>query len=516
MSHNLSPPAPFPDFENFTFDPSLFPNPPPLPASADLFSPDEALDLQAFLDNFGAGLDWDLPPATDFSSLAPYSNPHLHTAPEPSAVHHTTRPAVSRAAIHAPNGRSSSASPPDDADDTDKPAPAPARGGSKPLLSTPQKRLNHIMSEQKRRNAIRDGYAQLIALLAPAGATHGIGMPTRGRPKGSGMRGKGQTKGKSGVLFRAVEYCQWLEDGRDALRAETPNLPPDQDAGPFLAMAPIPPEWPIPKLTLRIDDLTHPGTRIFLAAVTPLSALRDACVASFAALYTPHSVPRNVQTLTLILRSIPGAVAHTTGNTHHKEIHYSLEYIYHTRARATDEIRGVLTHEAVHCFQHDAAGSCNAGLIEGVADYVRHRAGLAPPHWPQPPAPSRRWDAGYETTAYFLVWLDAPPQYGPGFVQRLNARLETGPYRDAVFEELTGCSVDALWGAYCAALQRARGGGGGGGGGEEEKEKEEREEEEGDDAMWEVVEVGEGVMPLDTKTERSLSVGALFGWGNRS
>lgn len=45
-------------------------------------------------------------------------------------------------------------------------------------------------------------------------------MPTRGRPKGSGSRSKGNTKGKSGVLFRAVEYCHWLEDGIEALRAE--------------------------------------------------------------------------------------------------------------------------------------------------------------------------------------------------------------------------------------------------------------------------------------------------------
>ena len=76
------------------------------------------------------------------------------------------------------------------------------------------------MSEQKRRNAIRDGYAQLIALLAPADGAPGIGMPTRGRPKGSGSRGKGRSKGKSGVLFRAVEYCQWLEEGRAALEEE--------------------------------------------------------------------------------------------------------------------------------------------------------------------------------------------------------------------------------------------------------------------------------------------------------
>ncbi|KAI0347965.1 hypothetical protein BDW22DRAFT_1315034, partial [Trametopsis cervina] len=103
-----------------------------------------------------------------------------------------------------------------------------ARQSQKPLLSTPQKRLNHIMSEQKRRNAIRDGYVQLTTLLAPAGAPPGAGMPTRGRPKGSGTRGGGRGrgggggnfKGKSGILFRAVEYIQWLEEGRDALRDE--------------------------------------------------------------------------------------------------------------------------------------------------------------------------------------------------------------------------------------------------------------------------------------------------------
>ncbi|KAF8079103.1 hypothetical protein FPV67DRAFT_95798 [Lyophyllum atratum] len=248
----LQPPVPFSDFE-FTFDPSLsnlFPNPPPLPSSADLFSPDEALDLQCFLDNFG-GLDWELaaqePVYNDYvpNTLAPYSNPHLNTTPEPStSLHsrHNTRSAASRAAIHAPplpaeirvgyNTRESSdsGSAPSDPSspnlkgDDDQTMSNGSTPRSKPLLSTPQKRLNHIMSEQKRRNAIRDGYAQLISLLAPAGSSHGIGMPTRGRPKGSGLRGKGQTKGKSGVLFRAVEYCRWLEEGRDALRDEVSRV----------------------------------------------------------------------------------------------------------------------------------------------------------------------------------------------------------------------------------------------------------------------------------------------------
>ena len=48
-------------------------------------------------------------------------------------------------------------------------------------------------------------------------------MPTRGRPKGSGGRGRG-TKGKSGILFRAREYIYWLEEGRDALMDEVVRL----------------------------------------------------------------------------------------------------------------------------------------------------------------------------------------------------------------------------------------------------------------------------------------------------
>ena len=82
------------------------------------------------------------------------------------------------------------------------------------------------MSEQKRRNAIRDGYAQLTTLLSPAGASPEALMPTRGRPKGSGAKGgKGRPgAGKSGVLLRAVEYCKWLEEGRDALLEEVKRV----------------------------------------------------------------------------------------------------------------------------------------------------------------------------------------------------------------------------------------------------------------------------------------------------
>lgn len=63
---------------------------------------------------------------------------------------------------------------------------------------------------------------------------------------------------------------------------------------------------------------------------------------------------------------MPG-VAHTSGSQTHKEIVFALSHIVNCASRVTDEVRGVLVHEMVHCFQHNARGTCPGGLIEGVA-----------------------------------------------------------------------------------------------------------------------------------------------------
>lgn len=246
MSDPLQPPVPFDDF-TFSFDPAihgLFPSPPPLPSAADLFTQSETTDLLGFFDNLSWDLEADLqdaanisPSVGDVAAQQPLHSqpPHISQseyqttmAPPPFLEQQRHIPSPQSNSLH----ESSTISLPshDTADST--PSPTPSNNGAakaKPLLSTPQKRLNHIMSEQKRRNAIRDGYMQLTALLAPAGAPPGAGMPTRGRPKGSGSRNNGRAgnsgsaatfKGKSGILFRAVEYVKWLEEGRDALLQE--------------------------------------------------------------------------------------------------------------------------------------------------------------------------------------------------------------------------------------------------------------------------------------------------------
>ncbi|CAK5264829.1 unnamed protein product [Mycena citricolor] len=252
----LSPPPPFPDFD-FSYDSASFPNAPPLPPSADLFSTAETTDIFGFLDNFGDfGVSWDLEQTLPQPQYRPqpYSNPHLpDVVPDasPTTSGRPQRPTRASSLRKQPKRTPASASSdfpsrqesetPSNTSESSRSLPTPpppshehlpshsaaaaspsSARNTKPLLSMPQKRLNHIMSEQKRRNAIRDGYSQLITLLAPSDGGPMLGMPQRGRPKGSGNRnkGKGQSKGKSGVLFRAVEYVKWLEEGRQALHAE--------------------------------------------------------------------------------------------------------------------------------------------------------------------------------------------------------------------------------------------------------------------------------------------------------
>lgn len=49
--------------------------------------------------------------------------------------------------------------------------------------------------------------------------------------------------------------------------------------------------WLMPNFELRVEDLSHPGTRIFFANVNPEEALREAVVSVCSWLYTLQDVP---------------------------------------------------------------------------------------------------------------------------------------------------------------------------------------------------------------------------------
>lgn len=275
---------------------------------------------------------------------------------------------------------------------------------------------------------------------------------------------------------------------------------------------------PKPKFRFRVDDLRHPAATAFMkllpdveqALETALSNIVKNLYTSPAASITKTTEPKKLaiklpvtkseivtenakrdknrpsftpyipatRSVTLILRDF-GGVAYTTGtelDDDHKEIHFSLPYIGSTVADNSDpisELKGVLTHELVHCYQHtmppeegdDASSQLLStktekeefhsdgsdvqqhlqqatatmavryppgGLIEGIADFVRLKAGLVPGHWKRPSSAEDRpgkWDEGYEHTAFFLAWLE-DVYVGEGAIGMLNDRLFRTGYID--------------------------------------------------------------------------------------
>ncbi len=151
-------------------------------------------------------------------------------------------------------------------------------------------------------------------------------------------------------------------------------------------------------------------------------------------------------------------VAYTTGSDldgDHKEIHFSLDYINGiSSARQKDEIQGVLVHEMVHCWQWNAVGTAPGGLIEGIADFVRLKAGLSPPHWKK--EGGGQWDAGYQHTGYFLEWIESTR--GRGSVRMINHALKDKKYQeDDFWEQLFGKKVGLLWKEYEGSLNEEQG-----------------------------------------------------------
>ncbi|KAL4615719.1 hypothetical protein ACB092_07G146900 [Castanea dentata] len=150
---------------------------------------------------------------------------------------------------------------------------------------------------------------------------------------------------------------------------------------------------------------------------------------------------KNVPKVSLFIDDRDG-VAFASNN----EIHVSARYINGYSGNVKTEITGVLYHESTHIWQWNGNGqSTPGGLIEGIADYVRLKAGYAPSHWVKP-GQGDRWDQGYDVTARFLDYCNSLRN---GFVAELNKKLRNG-YSANFFVELLGKNVDQLWKDYKA------------------------------------------------------------------
>ena len=170
---------------------------------------------------------------------------------------------------------------------------------------------------------------------------------------------------------------------------------------------------------------------------------------------SPSEVPPT-PTLTLSLEYVPhGAVL--TGGSH---IYLTSGYVSKCPdANLKEWVTAVLVHEATHVYQYKD-GPPTGSLIEGIADYVRFRAGYpdlgdvpgGTTFMLKPAAPGGHWDDGYGTTAHFLIWLD---DHHPGFGYELNQSLNASdnlPWSANVFTKYAGNDVNTLWAQYQATF----------------------------------------------------------------
>ena len=208
------------------------------------------------------------------------------------------------------------------------------------------------------------------------------------------------------------------------------------------------------KTHLRVLDVSSHGARAFLKAIDYGSVPEEYLEVVIQLLYDDRCLVPGTRSVTLVARPM-GGVAYTTGidiDDDHKEIHISTEYIQAQNEDCiSQEIRGVIVHELVHCVQGTGCGDAPVGLTEGIADWVRLNCGLAPPHWRR--SAEGNWDAGYETTGYFLDYLEG--RFGFGTVRRINERLRRDRYEHRKFwADLFHHSVFTLWEDYKKGLEK--------------------------------------------------------------
>ncbi|XP_060168159.1 uncharacterized protein LOC132598983 [Lycium barbarum] len=150
---------------------------------------------------------------------------------------------------------------------------------------------------------------------------------------------------------------------------------------------------------------------------------------------------KNVEKVSMFVDDMDG-VAYAINN----EIHVSARSIQGDSGDVKRGITGVLYHESTHVWQWNGNGQPTpGGLIEGIADYVRLKADLAPSHWVKP-GQGDRWDQGYDVTARFLDYCNSLRN---GFVAELNKKMRNG-YSNQFFVDLLGKTVDQLWSDYKA------------------------------------------------------------------
>lgn len=242
---------------------------------------------------------------------------------------------------------------------------------------------------------------------------------------------------------------------------QSPPTPPPQSPDqkppcPTCPDEPQPPQQPSGSITLKlslehVDPMpTHPGAILFNEVIpNPIQTFSESIKKVVGILYdsTSEFFPDDVNRIKVTINEEAG-VAHVIGHNMWISVNHIQNSYNGDKNKLKYEIEGVLAHEFTHIWQYsrqkDNLNSIAApgGLIEGIADFVRLKAGYGASHWRKK---FERWDAGYDSTAFFLEYIE---NSHPEFVSKLNQSIAKNGWEEKSFSDITGKSLSVWWNEY--------------------------------------------------------------------
>jgi hypothetical protein len=147
------------------------------------------------------------------------------------------------------------------------------------------------------------------------------------------------------------------------------------------------------------------------------------------------------QVVTLTLKNSYRGVAEVGGGRITGSVEYFKEH--------PDDV-GAMVHETVHVVQRYRGRDNPGWLVEGVSDYVRFFK-FEPGQIGPINAKRAHYNGSYRVTAAFLAYVI--DKYDKRLVIKLNELMRGGRYKQEVFKELTGKTVDELDDEWRATLR---------------------------------------------------------------
>lgn len=111
---------------------------------------------------------------------------------------------------------------------------------------------------------------------------------------------------------------------------------------------------------------------------------------------------------------------------------------------------GMIIHEYAHVVQSYPKYD-PVWLVEGVADYIRYHV-MEPDRAPRFDARKQRYTDGYGVTAAFLAFVEK--KYDKQLVSKLNVALRETKYKEELWKESTGKTLDELWKEFADSQMR--------------------------------------------------------------